>query len=202
MKILLCIILFLSVTCLQAQKNALKTCVDESFMKMDSLNAIGKDIFQVWHDCMVGKTLPGFSVKTLDGNTIDSNTIKGKILVIDFFSIYCHSCYGNLPGLNKLIAEYKEKGVLFLALFPERLEWLQRDFFPKYKLDLPIAADAQDAIMQLGGSGYPKTYLIDRQGKIAELWPGGPMDPKAGPEIYTNAKPFIDKLLGSSTHKQ
>jgi|GEM_PF-2285542 len=202
MKILLCIILLLPVIFLQAQKDELRICVDESFMKIDSLNAIGKNIFQVWHDCMVGKTLPGFSVKTADGNTIDSNTIKGKILVLDFFSIYCHSCYGNIQGLNRLSAEYKEKGVLFLTLFPERLEWLERDFFPKNKLDLPIAADANKTIMSLGGSGYPKTYIIDQQGKIMELWPGGPMDPKAGSEIYTNAKPFIDKLLGSSTHKQ
>ncbi|PZR27363.1 MAG: hypothetical protein DI535_11085 [Citrobacter freundii] len=202
MKILLCAFLLLSAMCLRAQKNELQTCVANTFLKMDSLLEIGKDPFYEWHDCIKGKQLPGFAVKTMDGQVIDSNTIKGKILILDFFSIYCHPCYENIPALNRLVAEYKDKGLIFLCLVPEKLEWMKTELLSKYRLDFAIVPDAEKVIDIMGGSGYPKTFIVDQQGKIAELWPGGPIDANLSRDMFTIAKPHIDKLLGSSTHKQ
>lgn len=182
-------------------QNELQKCMEINFLKMDSILNLGKDPFVEWHNCMLGKPLPSFSLKTMDGEIIDNNAIKGKVMVLSFFSIYCAPCIAELPGLNKLVAEYKKKGVVFLSITPDKLDHLKEYFFPKYKLNFPIVAEAPEAIALFGGSGYPKLFIINTEGNIAELWPGGEFNKTDKSDMYLNAKPVIDKLIENITHK-
>lgn len=150
MKALLFVVILSITASAEAQQTELQGCVANTFLKMDSLQKEGKDVFNEWHDCMKGKALPGFSVKTLDGQVVDSNTIMGKVTVLYSFSLYCHPCYESIPAMNKLVAEYRAKGVEFLCLIPGNLKSTEAELLSKYRLDFPKVADAKEVIETMG----------------------------------------------------
>lgn len=175
-------------------QSELQKCTEINFLKMDSVLALGKNPFVEWHDCMLGKPLPSFSLETTDGEIIDNNAIKGKVMVLSLFMISCVPCIVELPDLNRLVAEYKEKGVVFLSITPDELNLLKKDFFPKYKLDFQVVAGAPEAIKLFGGPGYPKLFIINTEGNIVEAWNSGSKDK---PDKYLQVKPILDKLIAN-----
>lgn len=163
--------------------------------KADSLIKAGKDPFEISRQCALDKPLPPFKLVTLSGDTISSKQIEGKIVVINFWFIDCHPCIAELPGLNKLVAEYKNANVEFIAITWETIKRLKGEFLTKYKLDFKIIPEAGRYINKATATGYPTTYILDTKGIIRESWNGGNTTDKAGEEYYEKAKPVIEKLL-------
>ena len=170
-------------------------CIKNTWAHMDSLVKLGKNPLTVWKDCIIGKQMPDLNAVTLTGDTIQMNKLKGKIVVINFWFIGCHPCIAEMPALNKLAEEYKNKDVVFYAITWETAKRIHDDFLSKYKLDFIIVPDAEKVINELAGSGYPTTYIINQQGKIKDVWNGGRTDALAVKEYYEKAKPLIDELL-------
>lgn len=170
-------------------------CMTNVYIKADSVEKAGKSISEEWRNCAVGKKLPAFNLATLSGDTINSTQFEGKIVVINFWFIGCHPCIAEIPGMNKLVAEYKNSNVEFLAITYETIKMLNEFFLPKYHLDFNIIPDAKKYITKAIGSGYPTTFIADAKGIIKEVWSGGSIDDKAGDQYYEKAKPIIDMLL-------
>src|SRR4051794_19465985 len=63
----------------------------------------------------VGSPAPQFSGSGLDGNYYDLNDLKGKVVVVAFWSTRCEICHSEFPKYNKLIKTFDGKNVVFLA---------------------------------------------------------------------------------------
>jgi thiol-disulfide isomerase/thioredoxin len=59
---------------------------------------------------------PAFSVTSLEGKQYDLASLRGKTVVLNFWFLGCPPCVAEVPELNKLVAEFKDKNVVFLAL--------------------------------------------------------------------------------------
>jgi len=191
------IILFIILLCsgkLPAQDN-LTDCINDTFIHMDSLAGIGKSAFEEWKQCVLDKQLPEFTATTISGKTTGTSRLKGKVVVINFWSINCLPCVAELPGLNKLVRDYKGKDIVFLAITWESVSRIRKDFLTKYRFDFMIVPDALRVIDKIAASGYPTTYIIDKSGIIKAAWNGGSTGKNAGEEYYGKAKPVIDGLL-------
>ena len=79
-------------------------------------------------NCIKGKEMPLLSLKTISGEKIETKDLKGKVIVINLWFTTCHPCIAELPALNKLVKEYKDKNVVFLGLSTDTKEILDRDF--------------------------------------------------------------------------
>ncbi|MGF7230956.1 TlpA family protein disulfide reductase, partial [Arachidicoccus sp.] len=65
---------------------------------------------------MEGKQLPGFNFKDLDGNVYNNQNCVGKTLVINTWFVTCTACIHEMPDLNQLVDQYKDRNdVLFLG---------------------------------------------------------------------------------------
>ena len=148
-----------------------------------------------WQSCIKGKEMPLLSLKTISGEKIETKDLKGKVIVINLWFTTCHPCIAELPALNKLVKEYKDKNVVFLGLSTDTKEILDRDFFPNYKFDFKIIAGANDIVEKIGQTGFPTTYIIDMKGKVIDAWIGGFDGKEAEIAAYLKAKPIIDELL-------
>src|SRR6187431_908158 len=126
-----------------------------------------------WQNCIKGKEMPLLSLKTISGEKIETKDLKGKVIVINLWFTTCHPCIAELPALNKLVKEYKDKNVVFLGLSTDTKEILGRDFFPNYKFDFKIISGAGDIVEKIGHTGFPTTYIVDPKGKIIDAWIGG-----------------------------
>ena len=149
-----------------------------------------------WQNCVKGKEMPFLSLQTVSGEKIETKDLKGKVIVINLWFTSCHPCIAELPALNKLVKEYKDKNVVFLGLSTDTKEMLDSDFFPNYKFDFTIIPNARNIVDEkIGHSGFPTTYIIDKKGRVIDAWVGGPTGKEAETEAYLRAKPIIDELL-------
>ncbi len=116
----------------------------------------------------VGQKAPVFSVTTTTGNAFDLSQAQGKLVVLNFFATWCGPCCAELPHLNTLYEKYKgNEQVEFLVLGREETDQIVSDFQTKEGLSLPMAADPNRAIYAAYATeSIPRTYLIDRDGKI------------------------------------
>jgi len=160
-----------------------------------SRTAPDMNFFTQWNDCIKGKEMPLLSLKTISGEKIETKDLKGKVIVLNLWYTTCHPCIAELPALNKLVIEYKNKNVVFLGLSTDTKEMLDRDFFPNYKFDFKIIPGAGDIVEKIGQTGFPTTYIIDTKGNVIEAWIGGSDGKEAETAAYLKAKPIIDELL-------
>lgn len=147
-----------------------------------------QQMYYDWSRCVRGNRIPITQLKTMQGEAYDVGSLTGKILVINFWFISCAPCRSEFPALNRLVAEYKGKNVLFLGLTPDRIDRLTPAFFRQNRFDFNIVPDAQSLANAFYISGYPTTYVVDQQGVIQHAWLGA-----ANP--YQRAKVAIDSLL-------
>jgi thiol-disulfide isomerase/thioredoxin len=118
------------------------------------------------------KPLPSFALKTLDGKELNSEFLKGKAVMINFWSTTCAPCVLEMPQLNKLKKKYKD--VVFLAPAPENATTVKK-FLLKHKFDFIILPQAEKLFEEWGIDSYPKNFFVDQNGIIREIREGTPM---------------------------
>lgn len=181
-----------------AQKN-FSECYDTMYYQMnyhlahDSIASL--EPMENWRNCISGKSMPELSLKTVTGEKIETKDLKGKVIVINLWFTTCQPCIAELPALNRLVEEYKNKNVVFLGISTDTKAMLDADFFPKHKFDFKIIADGNDICKKIGRTGFPTFYIIDTTGKVRDAWIGGAIDKTAETAVYLKAKPIIDELL-------
>ena len=112
-----------------------------------------------------GMPAPAFSARTLDGKTISSSDLRGKVVVLNFWFIGCPACLKMEPKLNDFKARFTEPDVVFLAMTTDSKEALEK-YLKKERFDYLHAANAKEAMSQFSFRGFPKNIVIDKQGKI------------------------------------
>jgi thiol-disulfide isomerase/thioredoxin len=112
-----------------------------------------------------GEKALDFIVTDLNGNTIKLSELKGKVVVLNFWFTKCGPCVIEMPTLNTLVDEYKNKDVVFLALTFNK-KGVVENFLYEHEFKYTIAANAMDAIRIYGVQSYPTSIVIDKKGAI------------------------------------
>ena len=60
-----------------------------------------------WENWIRGKEMPYLSLKIISGEKIETQNLKGKVIVINLWFTTCYPCILELPALNRLVEEYK-----------------------------------------------------------------------------------------------
>jgi peroxiredoxin len=112
---------------------------------------------------------PGFRVRTLDGETIDSKELIGKkVIVLRFQASYCKPCAKESPELSRLAERYHDRDVEILAVHVQDTATDAQRFVKRTKATYPIALDPRLNLgNRFGFKGTPYTVVIDRKGEIA-----------------------------------
>jgi len=117
----------------------------------------------------VPQPLPDFKLATLDGKTISSDALKGKLLVINFWATWCGPCREEMPDLQQFYDKYKnDPQIVFLSMTldePETSDQTVRDFMDKHKYTFPVLRAYQYGRQKCSINGIPETWFVDRNGK-------------------------------------
>ena len=111
----------------------------------------------------VGDTLPEFALKGLDGQIIDSKSLRGRYSVLSFYFAECGPCIHEVPQLNALAKAHPDMG--FLAISFDSMGDAKA-FVQKRKLEWPVLAEADIYIKSLKVKSYPLLLVV---GPDAEL---------------------------------
>jgi len=102
----------------------------------------------------------------MNGNTIKLSEQKGKVVVINFWFTKCAPCVNEMPELNKLAEDFKDKDVLFLAITFNKKDIIKQ-FLDETAFNYTIAPNANDVITMYGVQSYPTSIVINKEGEIA-----------------------------------
>jgi len=131
---------------------------------------------------------PDFNVTTLDGKKLSLKSLKGKILVLNFWTLGCGPCRAEMPELNKLVERYKDDEVVFIAFSSDQRMRLN-EFFKKKAFDYNQVSDARDLFKKFGIKVLPTHVIINSKGAIHHRMTG------AGKQNYENLSNMINYLL-------
>jgi cytochrome c biogenesis protein CcmG, thiol:disulfide interchange protein DsbE len=125
-----------------------------------------------------GKPAPGFTLKTLDtGEVVALEKLRGKPLVLNFWSTWCGPCRAEHPVLAWAFREYGTRAHFFGAIFEDTDE-NARAYLKQYGSPYPQLVDPRSRVaVDYGVAGVPETYFIDADGVIRGKQVG-PLDPK------------------------
>lgn len=114
-----------------------------------------------------------FTGNSLKGESIELAKLKGKVVLITFWSTDCPICVTEIPNLNKLVESYKNKNVVFLGLATQNEQALDK-FLRKHPFNFHILPNAFGVILKFAdrdkqgrlSMGFPSHYLINQKGEI------------------------------------
>ncbi len=127
----------------------------------------------------VGSKAPDWTLKTPAGKAVTLSKLRGRIVVLDFWAIWCGPCKLVMPNLQKLHEQYKDKPVDVIGLNVwERSDAAAYMKKNKYTYGLLLKGDA--VAKAYGVNGIPTMYIIGPDGKILHASAGfNPANEKA-----------------------
>jgi peroxiredoxin len=117
----------------------------------------------------VGDRMPAVSVQETSGGAFSLASEKGKVVVVNFWATWCGPCQLEMPRLEKEIWEkYKSSpDFAMVAIAREQTKETVSDFQQHHPFTFPLAYDPHRSTYALfADSGIPRTYVVDRSGKI------------------------------------
>ncbi len=114
---------------------------------------------------------PNFSLKNLDGHTVELTHFKDKVVIVNFWASWCPPCVRELPSLLSLIEKFKGDVVL-IAVSADEDENDLREFLKANKISENLAAvhivrDPTNQVASLYGTNkLPESYILRRQNRF------------------------------------
>ena len=135
-----------------------------------------------------GKKFPDLTVELLNGEQLSFSDFIGKTVVVNWWFVGCVPCMAEIPGLNKLIEQYKENSnVVFIAIAHSRRDDVNH-FLESSEFNYIHSLANADAVRLLGGT-YPVNLIINSEGIIYYSTKGG------GTDAHLKIDSALKKLL-------
>jgi peroxiredoxin len=114
----------------------------------------------------VGTKAPDFTLSSVTGTTVSLSDLRGKIVLLDFWATWCTPCREEMPTIELLSRQFKDKGLVVLGIDDEDAT-TQKDFMEKSGFSfLSLLEPKKQVTNQFHISGIPTIVLIDRGGSI------------------------------------
>ena len=118
----------------------------------------------------IGQFAPEISLPSPDGKEIALSSLKGKLVLIDFWASWCGPCRKEMPNVVKIYSKFKNKGfeIYGVSLDQDKEKWMEA--ITKDGINWPQVSDLKYwdnvAAKIYNVQGIPYTVLIDKDGKI------------------------------------
>ncbi len=134
---------------------------------------------KAYRNALVGKEAPAFpaGAQWLNSKPLTWRSLRGKVVILDFWAIWCVPCRLDLPVMSKLHRERAESGIVVIGIHTlgSKVEDIQ-EMLDKCDLKYPICVDTRKETSrrgfgalssEYGEAGIPYAVVIDQQGKVA-----------------------------------
>ena len=165
---------------------------------------------------LVGKPAPPFLSKVeawVNGEPLTEDDLKGKVVLLDFWAVWCGPCIATFPHLREWHEKYADKGLVIVGLTryynytwnekagrasrspakvsPEDEQEMLKQFTKHHQLKHVIAVMTDNSVSEaFGVTGIPQVVVIDRDGKVRLIRVG------SGPKNAHDVEEMIKKLIG------
>jgi peroxiredoxin len=114
------------------------------------------------------KKAPNFCLEDLKGKKLELRNFKGKVVFINFWATWCGPCKEEMPSIEALYQQFKEKDFVFLTISVDyEGKKPVKEFIEKQRYTFPVLLDPKCETLDLYKvKGIPTTILIDKNRKM------------------------------------
>ena len=115
------------------------------------------------------KPAPAFAAKDLEGREITPASLRGKVVIVNFWATWCGPCRAEIPDLVALQSKYKDTlQVIGISEDEAGVEVVKR-FAAEHKINYPVAMVTPEIEKMFPGIGaLPTSFIIDRDSRVVQ----------------------------------
>lgn len=133
---------------------------------------------------LTGGPAPPFILNDLEGRPVNLADYQGKVVLLTFWATWCEPCKKEMPEIQASYEEYKDRGVMILAVNFGENQKSAKPFVDQLGLTFPVLLDKKVGVAsRYGVVSLPVSFFIDTNGIIQEHVFGGTLTKKGIAEI-------------------
>jgi thiol-disulfide isomerase/thioredoxin len=115
----------------------------------------------------VGKPLPSFELTLLGGESVSAESLRGKVVLIDFWATWCKPCRQSFPKLERLSKRHADAGLVVVAVAMQADDKPVKSFLKSTGASFAVGLDADEKLSELlSVNAMPTEILVDRSGVV------------------------------------
>lgn len=120
-----------------------------------------------------GARAPEIGLRDLSGQPVTMASLRGRVVLVDFWASWCEPCAEEMPVLERLHQQYRGQGLTIIGVSIDRDAANVRQFVQRHPVTFPIVHDgSQQVAGRYGPPRMPSSYIIDRNGIVRHVHAG------------------------------
>jgi thiol-disulfide isomerase/thioredoxin len=116
----------------------------------------------------IGQPAPRFRAKTTTGEQFNNDSVKGKIVLFEFWTTWCKYCEEEASLVDSIAAEFKNKDLIVLAVDVLEPDQKVKKYLAEHPRAVPIVLTKDTNLAAMyNAQVYPIYVVVDRDGNIA-----------------------------------
>ena len=121
---------------------------------------------------MNGKALPAFSMKDLNGKPVTNKSLKGKVVLLDFWATWCGPCKMASPLMETLHKKYSGKGLVVIGANIQDPKGAAAKYKKEHKYSFLFTTGGEELMRKAGFTGIPGFVFVDKKGIVRKVQVG------------------------------
>lgn len=114
----------------------------------------------------VGTAAVPFTLKTPEGKDLSLASLRGKVVLLNFWGTWCKPCLKELPEFDRLVRHYRKHGAVLVAVATDTEPEKVLEFAKSRKLAAKLALGGEDLAKQYDSPNFPFSFVVDDKGTI------------------------------------
>lgn len=114
----------------------------------------------------VGSPAHAFALKTADGKEISLASLRGKVVLLNFWGTWCKPCLKELPEFDRLVRHYRKQGAVLVAIATDTEPEKVLEFGQSRKIAGKLVLGGEELAKKYDSPNFPFSFVVDAQGVV------------------------------------